>query len=288
MQFLNNGIIEILLQLHKVTGNLGVSILLFTILARTILLPLSLPGIQSQKKMKVMKPELDALKKKFGSDKKALNVAQLELYKKYNLNPLGGCLPQLLQIFLFIVLYNALVKFIHQTEIGGVTLNPQFFWLDLRHPDQTYIFPVLAGLSQLILSVMILPGGETPDIVPNQSKEKAIQEANKKEEDSAEMAASMQQQMLFILPVITVIFAVRFPSGISLYWVAATVFTIVQQWILSGPGGLVTYSRRALSFIQGKLILSETAPTIKKELVQPKEKTLHVKKKKKSKKNKKK
>jgi YidC/Oxa1 family membrane protein insertase len=247
MQFLSNGLLEVLSQLHNLTGNLGLSILLFTFIIRSLLLPLSLPAIQSQKKIKAMKPELDQLKEKHKGDKKAFQLAQIDLYKKYNLNPLAGCIPQILQIGLLILLYHVLVGFVTQSQVNGVSINPHFFWLDLAKPDNLFVLPVLAGVTQLILSVMILPGGETPDIVPNNSKDKSIKKANEKEEDMAEMANTMQKQMLFMMPVMTGFIALRFPSGVALYWVATTVFSIVQQYFLSGPGGLVTYWQRIIN-----------------------------------------
>jgi YidC/Oxa1 family membrane protein insertase len=245
MQLIINGFLEVLVQLHKLTGNLGLSILLFTFIVRSLLVPLSLPSLKSQKKIKEMKPEIDALKQKHKGDQKAFQAAQLELYKKHNVNPLSGCLPQLLQIGILILLYRVLVTFISQTHVNGVTLNPIFMGLNLSKPDGTFVLPVLAGLTQLILSVMILPGGETPDVVPNNSKNKNIQQENKKEEDMAEMANSMQKQMLFIMPIMTGFIAIKFPSGLALYWVATTVYSIVQQYFVSGWGGLSMYWQRA-------------------------------------------
>lgn len=248
----NQVLIQFLLQLHQVTGNLGLSILAFTLIVRLLLVPLSLPTMKSQKKMRELQPELKKLKDKHGSDKKALQVAQMELYKKHNVNPIAGCLPQVVQIILLIVLYQVLVKFISTPELDGVVLNTKFIWLNLTKPDQFFILPVLAGLTQLLLSIMIVPGGETPDIIPNDVKTKALKEENKKEEDTADMAAAMQKQMLFIMPVMTAFIAVRFPSGLALYWVASTVFSIVQQYFSTGWGGVTLYTKRAIALVQKK------------------------------------
>ncbi len=250
MQLFTQALLTVLVQFHNLTGNLGYSILLFTFVVRSLLLPLSLPSIKSQKKIRQIQPEVNELKKIHGKDKKALQVAQMELYKKHNVNPLSGCLPQILQIIVLILLYQVLVKFISSPTINNVVINTKFFWLDLSKPDQKFILPVLAAVSQLILSVMILPGGETPDVVPNDSKKKAIQEANKKEEDVADMAATMQKQMLFLMPLTTGFIALRFPSGLALYWVATTVFTVFQQLLLSGPGGLTLYANRCVKYLK--------------------------------------
>lgn len=238
-----------LLELMALTGDLGLALIVFTLIIRSILIPITLPSIKAQGKMRELKPELDKIKEKHGKDKQALQLAQVELYKKYNINPLSGCLPQLVQIAVLIILYQALIHFFAQTEINGVVLNTKFLWLDLHLPDKTYILPILAGVTQLVLSLMIAPGAEVLDIVPNNSKKKAVQKANEKEEDMADMANSMQKQMLFIMPVMTGFIAVSFPSGLALYWVVTTVFSIVQQYYVSGPGGLVSYTERAWSFI---------------------------------------
>jgi YidC/Oxa1 family membrane protein insertase len=252
MQFITQGILEALVQLYGITGNLGLSILLFTFIIRSLILPLSLPSIKAQGKIRELKPELDDLKKKHGSDKKSLQVAQMELYKKYNVNPLAGCLPQVLQLVILLVLYRVLAQFVSLTEVHGVVINSGFLWLDLSKPDHLYVLPILAAVSQLFLSIMILPGGEVPDLVPNQSKSKAVQKKNEKEEDMAGMAAGMQQQMLFLMPLMTGFLALRFPSGLVLYWVAATVYSVIQQYFLTGPGGLKTYSMRLLHIITSR------------------------------------
>lgn len=230
--------------LNGLTGSLGAAIILFTLVIRFILLPITLPSIKAQKQIMDLKPEIDKLRKKFKGNNTGLQQAQMELYKKYNINPLAGCLPQLLQFGVLIVLYQTLLEFLKQPSFNGHPLNFTFWWFDLSHPDKLYILPILAAVTQLILSLMLMPATETPDVVPNQSKKPKVQEANKKEEDTAEMAATIQQQMLFMMPIMTGIFAVSFPSGLSLYWVVTTIFSIVQQYFISGLGGIVTYTRR--------------------------------------------
>jgi YidC/Oxa1 family membrane protein insertase len=252
MQLINNAFLEILIQLHGLTGSLGNSILLFTVIIRSLLLPLSLPMIQSQKKMKQIQPEVEKLKQKHKNDKKALQLAQIDLYKKYNINPLVGCLPQILQLVVLILLYRVLLNFVSQSEVNGMAINAHYFWLDLSKPDPLFILPVLAAVTQLIMSIMILPGGETADIVSNTSSRSDVKAANKKEEDTAEMASMMQKQMLFVMPIMTGFFALRFPSGLALYWVATTVFSIFQQYFFTGWGGLETYTRRIYTFIREK------------------------------------
>jgi len=247
MDILTSGFIQLLSLLAQLTGSLGLAILVFTFLIRSALIPLSLPTLKATKKMQDLQPEIAKLKKKHGKDKKELQQAQMELYKKYNVNPLAGCIPQLLQFAVLIFLYKSLLSFLNDPSL---TLSTHFLWLNLTQPDNSYILPVLAGATQLILSLMIATGAEKNDLVPNDSKSKKIQKENKKEEDSAEMAQSMQQQMMFIMPIMTGFFALKFPSGLALYWVATTVFSIGQQYYVSGWGGIVTYSRRLIEKFQ--------------------------------------
>lgn len=252
MQVIFQAISEVIFFLYQNTGNLGLALILFTILVRGLLYPLTLSSLKAGNNLKKIQPELKELQKKHKGDKVAMQKAQMDLYKKYNVNPLAGCLPQLLQIGVLIVLYQVLVQFLGQSEIHGVTINSNFLWLDLKHPDKTYIFPVLAGVTQLILSLMIAPGAEKRDIVENKSKKKVVQVENKKEEDFAEMAQNMQQQMIFILPVMTGFIALSFPAGLSLYWIVTTVFSIGQQWQVSGWGGLTLYATRLKNKLTSK------------------------------------
>jgi YidC/Oxa1 family membrane protein insertase len=243
---------QILFQLYMLTGNLGTAIISLTLLIRLLLVPLSINALKSQKKIQELKPEMDKLKKKHGKDKAKLQQEQMELYKKYNINPFAGCLPYLIQIGLLILFYQVLLAFIKQTEMNGVTINPHFLWLDLRTPDPYHVLPILAGLTQFILSLMISPGAEVPDLVPNDSKKKEVQKQNAQEEDFAEMASSMQKQMLFLMPAMTIFLAWRFQSGLALYWIVTTLFSIVQQYFISGLGGITSYWKLAVSKIQNR------------------------------------
>lgn len=245
--------IQILFQLYLLTGDLGLAIIALTLLIRFLLVPLSLKSLKSQKKMQDLKPEIDKLKKIHGKDKVKMQQAQMELYKKYNINPLGGCLPYLVQIILLILLYRVMLQFIAQTEMNGVAIHTAFLWMDLSKPDPLHILPVLAGISQFILSLMIAPGAEVPDLVPNDSKKKEVQKENEKEEDFADMAAGMQKQMLFFMPIMTGFIALRYPSGLALYWVVTTIFSVVQQYFISGLGGITSYWKLAVTTVQGKI-----------------------------------
>jgi YidC/Oxa1 family membrane protein insertase len=224
----------------------------FTILIRLAIWPLTASSLHAMNNIKKLQPEVDKLKKKHKGDNTALQKAQMELYKKYNVNPMAGCLPQIVQIAITYVLYHVLINFLKTPELNGVSIDPFFLGLNLNNPDPTYVLPILAGVTQLFLSLMIAPGAEKRDLVANDSKKKKVQEENKKEEDFAEMAQSMQQQMIFIMPVMIGILAVNFPAGLSLYWVVTTIFSIAQQWHVSGWGGITLYYARLKDFVARK------------------------------------
>ena len=123
---------------------------------------------------------------------------------------------------------------------------------------------------------MISPATQTRDIVQNDSKLKPIQEANKKEEDVAEMAATMQQQMIFLMPIMTVFIALRLPSGLALYWISGTIITMVTQYFVSGWGGLATYWNKYVATVgplKGKYLNVPAAKVLTKI-----PKKIHVKK----------
>ncbi|MBU1071150.1 YidC/Oxa1 family membrane protein insertase [Patescibacteria group bacterium] len=231
---INNTILQILTFFYQfLGGNLGLAIIALTLFIRSILIPVTIPSLRSAKKMQELKPLLDKLKKKHKGDKKKIQQAQMELYKKNNINPAAGCLPQIAQIIVLISLYRVLMDFIGQDVVNGLTLNLKFLWLDLSQPDPLYILPVLAGLFQLVFSIAMQSGLKSEVKAPKQKKER------KKEEDNIEMAQTMQKQMLYTMPLMTTIIALKFPSGLALYWTISTIFSLVQQLIVSGPGGLI-------------------------------------------------
>lgn len=222
-------------------GSYGWAIIGVTLAIRLVLLPIILPSIKSQKKLMELRPKIDELKKKYGKDKEKFAKKQMELYQQHGVNPLGGCLPQLVQIILFIIFYRVLI----QSLDGSVQLsgNTNFFWLDLTSPDTTYILPVLAGVFQFLLGAMLIPAVDTQ--AEKKLAAKTVSDKDDKDVlDADAMAKTMSSQMMYVMPVITVFIALRFPSGLALYWVVSTLFSIGQQYYVSGLGGLETHLKR--------------------------------------------
>lgn len=208
-------ILNSLIFLYKILGqNFGLAIIILTLAIRAVLVPLILPALRSARAMRGLQPELDGLKKKH-KDKRKLQEEQLKLYRKHGVNPAAGCLPYLLQFLILIALYRVFIHFIQTGQIDDMQVGMDFFWLNLAQPDPYYLLPILAGASQLVLALMMSPKQE-----------------KKLKKESEEMAAVMQKQMIFVMPLMTVFIAIRLPSGLALYWLATTAFSIFQQRVL--------------------------------------------------------
>jgi YidC/Oxa1 family membrane protein insertase len=232
-------ILQSLIYLYSVLfQNFGLAIIALTILIRMLLLPLTLPATKKQKKMMDLKPKLDELKEKHRSDKKKLTEEQMKLYQEHGVNPLGGCLPQILQIVLLIILYHVFTSFLNPakgvkpTLINGHTVNTIFLWLDLAKHDPYYILPLLAGASQFIMSKMML-STKALTIKKNDSKEE-----KKEKEDFADIMQEVSGQMVFMAPIMTTVLSLNFASGLALYWIVGNICSIIQQYFVSGWGGL--------------------------------------------------
>ncbi len=247
LNFIIDPTIQVLLFLYNLLGHdLGLAIIALTVLFRGVLVPFSVSSIRSAKKMQDLKPHLDKLKIKH-KDKTILQKAQLDLYKEHGINPAAGCLPQIIQLILLISLYQVFIRFLNGDGTNGVDINTRFLWLDLSKSDPLYILPVLAGLTQLVFSLMMRSGLEQ-----HKTTKIATKKTKEKQEDALDMASAMQSQMLFMMPAMTTLVALRFPSGLALYWVITTLFSALQQYIIAGPGGLALYWKKAATFLKLK------------------------------------
>lgn len=232
---LKTPLLNLLFLLTRLLGNnLGLGILAFTVFLQLALTPLRLPQLKSAQKMKNIKPELDGLKDKHKDDKQALALAQMEIYKKHGINPLGGFVPTIVSIIVLIALYRVLFEVIEATDISTINsrlyfeflklpdvsfLKTSFLWLDIGKPDPYYILPVVVGFSQWLMTRTMGP--------PKADKEsKKGKEGKKNEED---MMTAMQGQMQFLFPIMTALITLRLPAGVGLYWLVSVVFGIIQQ-----------------------------------------------------------
>lgn len=189
----------VLSALNSVIGNWGWTIIAFTILLKLVFFPLNQKAGKSMAHMKTLMPKMEALKARYGDDKMKLNQAMMELYKVEKVNPLGGCLPIIIQIPFFIALYWVL--------LGAVELRnaPWVAWItDLSTPDPYYVLPVLMGASMFIQTKL-----------------------------NPQPADPIQAKVMLILPIVFSIMFFFFPAGLVLYWTMQNILGIAQQWYIN-------------------------------------------------------
>lgn len=247
----------------QLPGPLGFAIIFLTIVMRLILYPLMQAQLKSAKKMAAMKPHIDALNAKHKDDKKALQQAQLDLYKEHGVNPAAGCLPLLVQFPVLIALYNvfysvftsgdmtAIVAQINQIVYSPAlrlsTIDLSFFGVNLGIKPSSFqtngwwllSIPIITGLLQWYQTkLMILPSsGQVPSAASGQqtagknksSGKKLLAGTEKPEEKKVDTAMEMQKQMAMITPIMFGYFALQFPLGLALYWNVFGLFGIMQQ-----------------------------------------------------------
>lgn len=236
-----NFVIDLVLVLYNLFGhNLGLTIIFIGVLSRVVVWPLTQANLKHTKKMQEIKPHLDELKKKHGSDRKKFTEAQMKLFKDMNINPAAGCLPLIVQIVVLIFVYQVVSQLINKG------LNASFLFWDLGHPDTFKvagipiglpgILVLLAAIGSLVQAKMMLP--EPVKVY----KEDTGKEKNEKE-DFSDAMASAQSQMLFLSPLLIAYFGTTFPAGLSLYWFVTTAIAIFQQYLVNGWGGLNPWLR---------------------------------------------
>jgi len=223
----NQLIIDILLGINTYTNNLGLSIVVFTVLTRVILFPITKSSISSMQKIKDLQPEIEKLKAKYKKNPQAFQKAQLELFQKNKVNPALGCLPQLFQLVLLIVLYQALINFFNQIDTTKAMHTLKFLWFDISKPDKLYILPILTAASQLWLSWMMSLEAKTKKTKPVKNKK-----TNTESIAQTVNINQMQKQMLFLMPVITLFVSITLPSGLVLYWFVSSILSDFQQFFV--------------------------------------------------------
>ncbi|MFA5255639.1 MAG: membrane protein insertase YidC [Candidatus Omnitrophota bacterium] len=200
---------------HSVFKSWGLSIIILSVLLNVLLFPLTLKSFQSMQKMHELHPQMEKLKVQFKDNPQKLNKEIMELYKKYNINPLGGCLPLLLQMPIFVALYQALTKSIH---LRGAS----FLWIkDLSMPDAV---PIPATLPLIGDHINILPLVMVILMVLQQKVSTKVMGSAVTEEQKQQ-----QKMMLIMMPVMFGFIFYNMPSGMVLYWVVNTLLTIVEQ-----------------------------------------------------------
>lgn len=180
---------------YKYTGNYGIAIIIITVILKILFFPLTHKSYKSMKEMQKLQPKMNELREKFKNDRDAMNRAVMELYKTHKVNPLGGCLPMLVQIPVFFALYKALM---YSIELRHA---PFMLWItDLSAKDPYYVTPIIMGVTMFVQQKMT-PSNMDP----------------------------VQAKMMLALPVVFTFMFLNFPSGLVLYWLVNNILTIAQQ-----------------------------------------------------------
>jgi YidC/Oxa1 family membrane protein insertase len=204
--------------------DIGLAIIVLTIIVKLVLYPLSKKSIEGQRSLQNIQPKLEEIKKQYANNKEELSRAMMELYKKEKVNPLSSCLPLLIQLPFFWAIFR-----VFRDELAGKAtvlvysfiahpgvINPLAFNLvDFSKPN--IILAILAGLAQFIQAKM-MPIKQAP-IKTNEAKDENL-------------AAAMNRQMLYFMPVFTIFICWTLPSGLAFYWFISTALTIIQQWYI--------------------------------------------------------
>ncbi len=197
--FLAQPIFWLLSAIHTLLGNWGWSIIVLTIIIKLIFFPLSAASYRSMARMRAVAPKMQALKEQHGDDRQKMSQAMMELYKKEKINPLGGCLPILVQMPVFLALYWVLLESVEMRQA------PWMFWItDLSIKDPFFILPIIMGATMFIQQQL---NPTPPD--------------------------PMQAKVMKLLPIIFTFFFLWFPAGLVLYWVVNNVLSIAQQWYIT-------------------------------------------------------
>ena len=263
-----NPIINVLVLLYQLFSfmhipyALGFSIIGLTILIRLLLYPLISSQLRASMKMQKVAPHISDLKEKHKGDAKALQAETMKLYKEHGINPAAGCLPVLIQMPIIWALYGVLqriVGFNAHSVVSEINKIVYFDFLKLHNSwDATFfglslaampsklistvgplvlLVPIITGVLQFILSKMMVQPAQSNSLAVAQP---ALNTKDKKED----FASAFQSQSLYIFPLMIGFFSYNFPIGLSLYWNTFTIFGSVQQYRISGLGGLEVWIKK--------------------------------------------
>lgn len=202
--WLINGIVEALKFLNGIVNNYGVTIILFTLIIKLLLYPLTAKQTKSMKAMQDLQPEMDKIKEEYDDDKEKQQEAMMELYKEHNVNPAAGCLPMIFQLAILIPLFHAIRK------LSDILGEATFLWIgtltngSLAESDIALILvTAVAMIGQTYVTQKMQGGG------------------------------GKSSKIMWIMPAFIIFIGFRLPSAIVLYWLTSTAFTAIQQYLIS-------------------------------------------------------
>lgn len=197
----------LIIHTSKLVGeDYGLGIILVTLLIRIAILPLMIKQTKNTKAMQALQPEMQKLREKHSSKdqqtQQKLQQEMMQLFQKHNVNPLAGCFPLLIQMPILIGFYHAIMR-------TDAIEDHNFLWFDLGDADPYFILPLIAGVTTFLQQKIMMAGTGN--------------------------AQPQMQMMLWIMPIMIIIFAVNLPSALSLYWVVGNIFMIIQTLAIKGP-----------------------------------------------------
>jgi len=245
--------VNALMGFYYLVGNFGLAIIIVTLIIRLILLPLILPSLKSAQKIRELQPKLNKLKEKYGKDGQGLAKAQMELYKQEGVNPLSGCLPQILQIVVLLLFFYGFtsVSNFFEGKIGSDKINinliqplrvSEGFKADLSFLGSDLamtpakIFKNGLGITMILPLILLLGSGilqffSAKMMMPAPNVDKSIVKATKDKED--DMMAAMRTQSMYFMPLMTIFIGWNFSLGLLLYWFITSALMIGQQVIVN-------------------------------------------------------
>jgi YidC/Oxa1 family membrane protein insertase len=210
MEWLGIPILRLLKWIYSYVHNYGIAIIVVTIVSRALLYPLTVKSFRSMKAMQALAPQINALRSKYKSDPQRLQRETMELYRKHNVNPVGGCLPMVAQVPIFYALYLALSVSVELQNAGFICFGRMFgvdLWIcDLASHDPTYVLPIFMGISMFVQQKM------TPTA-----------------------ADPRQAKMMLVMPFVFTFMFLNLPSGLVLYWFVSNVLQVLQQKSMDRP-----------------------------------------------------
>lgn len=218
-------ILNAFVALYNIVPDVGIVILVITILIKIILFPLTNKSIRAQQSMTELQPKLEELKKQYKDNQQQLAQETMKLYKEHKVNPLGSCLPLLIQLPIFLALFYVL-----RDGLAGNGLDSLYSFV--KHPGT--LNPISLGLfdlSKRSVVLAVLAGASQFWQVKMMQAKRPPKEAGEGGKDE-NMMAMMNKQMLYIMPVVTVVVGLQFPAGLAWYWFLSTLLTALQQLIV--------------------------------------------------------
>ena len=209
IQALVDFVVHVLNAIYGVVGNYGVAIIIVTFLMRIIIFPLTLKQEKSMKKMRDLQPELEKIKEKYKDNPQELQKQTAEIYRENGVNPLGGCLPLLIQMPIFVALYYAFIG-------DAIPADAKFLWFTLKQPDRLFMLGKFAFNLLPILNVGV-----------TFIQQKIMTSATSGQETNQQM-----QSMLYMMPLMMLFIFYNMPSGVTLYYLVSGALSLVQQYFI--------------------------------------------------------